>query len=400
MSELKIVSVDDHVLESPDIWQDRLPKRYQSVGPRVIRERGSSRLEATSAAIRYVYERSDDGRWCDVWCYEEAVFPLPRRTALVGYEAENGHHPITFDEVRPGCYDPVARLADMDANGVAASVNFPNEFVRFAGQRFLNAKDKDLALLCVRAYNDWVIDDWCAGSGGRLVPLGIVPLWDAGLAATEVRRLAGRGARAVSFSELPAYLGLPSIYSGYWDPFFAACNETDTAICLHIGSGSKMPSTSDDAYLATSASLPHVNGMMSMTDWLMSGLLARFQNLRLLFAECQIAWIPFQLYRCDYQWKDNSSWGWGDRHGHEVFPNPPSEYFYKHILCSFFDDPPGVRSIEREGLTDNVALEVDYPHGDSTWPHSMEVAASIADQLQTDAAYKVIRGNAERFFRL
>jgi hypothetical protein len=172
------------------------------------------------------------------------------------------------------------------------------------------------------------------------------------------------------------------------------------AIALHIGSGSMTPSTSADAYPAVTASLGHINGMMSLSDWLLSGLLHRFDDLRLLFAECQIGWIPFQLHRWDYQWRDNFSWGWGDRNGHEVLPKPPSEYFHDHVLCSFFDDPHGVASIEISDLVDNVALEVDYPHGDSTWPESAAVAASITQLLQPATAHKVIRGNAERFFRL
>ncbi len=74
--------------------------------------------------------------------------------------------------------------------------------------------------LCVEAYNDWMVDEWCGDSDGRLIPLCIVPLWDVELAAAEIRRNAARGVRAVACSELPAWLGLPSIHSGYWDPFF------------------------------------------------------------------------------------------------------------------------------------------------------------------------------------
>jgi predicted TIM-barrel fold metal-dependent hydrolase len=397
----QIVSVDDHVLETPDIWRDRLPVRYLEIGPHVVRERGLSKLVATESGAAHVYARTDDGVWCDVWRYEDVAVPLIRRTALVGFEADDdGDYPISFEDVRPGCYDPVARLADMDHNDVAASLNFPNEFVRFAGQRFLMAKNRELALLCVRAYNDWVIDVWCAGSGGRLIPLCIVPLWDSSLAAAEVRRTAAQGAKAISFSELPANLGLPSIYSHHWDALFEACSETDTVLSIHIGSGSKMPGTSADAYMATTTALPHLNCVMSLTDWLLSGVLPRFANLRVLFAECQIGWLPYQLDRLDYVWKKNFAWAWGDHHGHEILPKPPTEYFRKQILCSFFDDPHGVRSIEEAGLVDNVALEVDYPHGDSTWPRSAEIAASIVATLEPGSAHKVIGGNAERFLRL
>jgi hypothetical protein len=97
--------------------------------------------------------------------------------------------------------------------------------------------------------------DWCGDSGGVLIPLIIVPLWDAGLAAAAVRRNAERGVHAVCFSEMPPQLGLPSIHSGFWDPFFATCEETDTAINMHIGSSSRMPATSPDAPDAVAATL-------------------------------------------------------------------------------------------------------------------------------------------------
>jgi predicted TIM-barrel fold metal-dependent hydrolase len=393
-----IVSTDDHVLETPDIWQDRLPARFRDTGPRVVRERG---VVKGFAAAEHGYEQSDDGRWCDVWHYEDVVMPLLRGTAQVGFDVSGeGQHGITLEEVRPGCYDVEARLADMDLNSVAASLTFPNEFVRFAGQRFLMAKDKELALLCVRAYNDWVLDCWAGPSRGRLIPLCIVPLWSPELAVEEVGRTADRGARAVAFTELPANLGLPSIFSGHWDPLFAICHEIGTVLGIHIGSGSKMMGTSPDSYRAVSSSLVHVNSMMSLTDWLASGLLPRYPQLRLLFAECQIGWVPYQLQRMDYVWRDYSAWAWGERKGHDVLPEPPSAYFRKQVLCSFFDDEHGVRSIEEAGLVDNVSLEVDYPHGDSTWPRSAEVAESIVRRLNPADAEKVIRGNAVRFLGL
>ena len=115
----------------------------------------------------------------------------------------------------------------MDINWVEASLSFPT-FPRFCGQTFLEAKDRELAEACVYAYNDWMVEEWCGDSGGRLIPLTLIPLWDADLAAAEVRRNAARGVRAVCFSEIPPHLGLPSIHTGYWDPFFVACEETQT----------------------------------------------------------------------------------------------------------------------------------------------------------------------------
>ncbi|NEE60431.1 amidohydrolase family protein, partial [Streptomyces sp. SID8455] len=129
--------------------------------------------------------------------------------------------------------------------------------------------------------------------GGRLIPLCIIPLWDIGLAVAEIKRNAARGVRAVTFSEIPTYLGLPSIHTGYWDPFFAVCQETGTVVNMHIGSSSQMPAASPDAPPAVQASLSFNNAMASMMDFLFSGVLVRFPALKLAYSEGQMGWIPY-----------------------------------------------------------------------------------------------------------
>ena len=129
----------------------------------------------------FTFERNvPGGDWCDIWLYDDLVYPFPKLSAAVGFENLD-NEPVTFEQIRPGCWKQKERLADMDANHMDASICFPNTLPRFCGQAFMERADKDLALLCVRAYNDWIIDEWCAGEGaGRLIPLTMVPLWDAG----------------------------------------------------------------------------------------------------------------------------------------------------------------------------------------------------------------------------
>jgi len=204
-----IVSVDDHVIEPPHLWQDRLPRGLVERGPRVVRDHCTT----TWVEGNQLFVRGGDGPMTDFWVYEDLTWSHQMLNALAGYRPEEWWMgPISFDQMRPGCFDPKARLADMDLNHVEASVCFPT-FPRFCGQMFAERSDRELALACVRAYNDWMVEEWAGGSGGRLIPLCIVPLWDPALAAEEVRRNAGRGVRAVAFSELPAQLGLPSIHA-------------------------------------------------------------------------------------------------------------------------------------------------------------------------------------------
>lgn len=388
----RIISVDDHVIEPPNVWTERLPSKYSDKWPRVERR---SVANLAFNGTTYTFDYDPDGKETDFWVYEDLHMPQRRIIAAAGFDVDEVTlEPITYDEMRPGCYDAGARLADMDLNHCEASLSFPS-FPRFCGQTFLEAHDRDLAELCVYAYNDWMADDFSAGTGGRLIPLCIVPLWDPDLAAAEVKRNADRGVHAVAFSEIPAHLGLPSIHTGHWDPFFAACAETATTVCMHIGSSSKMPATSPDAPAAVQATLSFNNAMASLGDFLFSGVLFRFPELRLAYSESQIGWIPYALERADAVWHQFQGWGY-DR---EQIPEPPSNYYYRQVFGCFFRDFHGIEALDRCGV-DNVTFEVDYPHSDSTWPHSKQAVIDMMGHLDDATIYKLVRGNAIRMLNL
>ena len=387
-----IIDVDAHVVEPGDVWTSRLPSRYKEIGPRIEMRPAGQPVLAGGTYIEAPGTEGDPVAW---WHYEDHLYSVKRLIAAAGYPAEEiSLGGITYDQMRPGCWQPAARLEDMSLNGVQAQLSFPN-YPRFCGQLFLRGSDRELARLCVEAYNDWMVEEWCGQSGGRLVPLCLIPLWDAQRAADEVRWNASRGCRAVAFSELPTYLDLPSIYSGYWDPFFDACAETRTVVCMHIGSGTKTPQTSTDAPDAVASTIIFGNSIASMTDWLLSGVLVRFPNLRLMYAESQIGWIPYLLSRVDDVWETHRGWS-----GSQKFcPEPPSTYYAAHIFSCFFKDPVGVEMLDRVG-PDNVMFETDYPHQDGTWPHSREAAAAQFGHLDQHLIDKIARGNASRLFGL
>src|ERR1700721_2235024 len=156
----KIVSVDDHVVEPPHLWKTWLPEKYREAGPRSER-RGIGQMGHLGGGI---YEETFDehGPEADLWVYEDLVYINKRHVAAVGYPRdEMTMAPITYEEMRKGCYAPVALLGDMDPNWVESSLSFPT-FPRFCGQTFSEGKDKDLGLACVKAYNDWMVEEWCA----------------------------------------------------------------------------------------------------------------------------------------------------------------------------------------------------------------------------------------------
>ena len=393
----KIISVDDHVVEPPSVWQDRLPSQYLDRGPRVVRQKVAE-MKFVGGVFSYREpEAGEDGTECDWWHYDDLRYPMTRVMSAVGVPRDEVTiSPITFDDMRPGSFDPKPRLEDMDVNHVDASLCFPT-FPRFCGQTFMEREDKDLADLCVKAYNDWMFDEWCAGSDGRLRPLPITQLWSAELSADEVRRNAARGGHAVCWTEIPAFLGLPSIHDpdGYWDPFFQACAETETVVCMHIGSSSKMPSTSADAPPAVGSTLTYMSAAMSLTDYLMSGIFERIPDLQVAYSEGQIGWIPYVLDRADKVWAENRGWGGVA----DKVTVPPSQAYREHVFGCFFDDPHGLKSLDEIGA-ETVTFETDYPHSDSTWPHSRKVAMDIMADLDDDTIVQVVRGNAIRMLRL
>ena len=387
-----IVSLDDHVVEPPDLWASRLPAKYRDVGPHIVMAPSGTPILDGGGYIEAPGTEGPDVAW---WFYEDHKYSVKRLIAAAGYPPDEiGMEGITYDQMRPGCWQPPARIDDMTMNHVEASLSFPN-YPRFCGQLFMRGQDKELAKLCVEAYNDWQVEEWCAGSNGRLIPLCLVPLWDVDLAAAEVRRNAARGVRAVAFSELPAWLGLPSIHTGYWEPFFQACAETKTVLAMHIGSGTKTITSSPDAPDAVQAVNMFANSSTSLIDYLFSGVLVRHPDLKLLYAEAQIGWIPYVLERIDDVWETHRGWSESQKYVSEK----PSQYYYRQVVSCFFKDSVGVQNLDLVGQR-NIAFETDYPHQDSTWPNTHQVAKQLFGHLDDDAVFDIVRGNAIRLLDL
>ena len=143
----------------------------------------------------------------------------------------------------------------MDINGVYASLNFPSQITGFCGRVFSGAQDPELGLAVTRAWNDWLYEDWWGPYPDRIIPCGITFLADPRQGAEEVRRNAERGFRSVTLPERPHRIGLPSLFSDYWEPIIEACVETDTVISLHVGS-SGMPDMAADSPMAASRGHP------------------------------------------------------------------------------------------------------------------------------------------------
>jgi predicted TIM-barrel fold metal-dependent hydrolase len=371
LEDLILLSVDDHVVEPPTMFHDRMPARFADQVP--------------------VVDRRDDGT--EIWRFDGKEATNIGLNAVAGRPVEEyGIEPTSFAEIRPGCFDIHARVRDMDANGVIASMCFPS-FPQLCGQLFAKASDPELGLAVLRAYNDWHIDEWCGTYPGRFIPLSLPPIWDPEAMADEVRRVADKGCHAVTFSENPAKLKLPSFHSDHWDPFWSACSDEGTIVCLHIGSSSSLVVTAPDAPIDVLISLQPVNIIQAAADLLWSPVLRKFPDLRVSLSEGGIGWVPYFLDRMDWIYTRHHGWT-----GQDFGSMLPSEVFQERVVLCFIDDPAGVELRHRVGV-EKICWEADYPHSDSTWPISPETLWASLDGVPEAEINQMTYENAIRHFR-
>lgn len=374
---IKPMSADDHVIEPPHLWVDRVPSAYQDRCPQFI---------------------ETDGR--HAWLYEDELTPLLAGSCILNEEHSQADFPpgswdLRFEDIRPGCYDPVERIKDMDVDGVWGQLCFPN-YARFGGHRFfLNVKDLDLGDVCLRTYNDYLLDEWCGTDPDRLFGVVVLPLYDVDKAVAELERVIPKGARAIAFSENPTVLGLPSVHSGHWDPIWAAASEAGLPICMHIGSSSRLINTSDDAPATVMVTLNGINALLAGTDWLLSGILERFPGLSVMLSEGGAGWIPYLLERADKTFFDARLQQFGRSRGNR----PPSELFAEHMYVCLVDEHFALRSLADIPI-DNLLWEGDYPHGDGLWPNNRKyLEEAFADVPEADSQ-QILEDNLRKVLKV
>ena len=287
INDLVLVSVDDHVVEPPELFTNHVSKADLERAPKVVHK---------------------DDIEADVWTFEGAEIPNVGLNAVAGRPPEEyGFEPTAFDEIRRGAYNIHERIRDMNVNGVLGSMCFPS-MPGFCGQLFTRTDDRELGYRLLQGYNNWHIDEWCGSYPGRFMPLAIAPIWDPELMAAEVRRVSEKGCHAVAFSENPTKLGYPSLHTDHWDPFWRACEETGTVVCLHIGSSSSMSMTSVDAPIDVTITITPVNILMCAADLIWSPIFRKFPALRIALSEGGIGWIPYFLDRVDFTYQHHRAW--------------------------------------------------------------------------------------------
>ena len=379
-----LISVDDHILEPPNLWLDRVAAKDRERAPH---------METIDAM--------------DYWIYDGKRFPSSGLSAVAGKSKEEfSPEPLAYSDMRPGCYDASARLEDMDRAGILASLCFPT-LTRFCGQLFMEASDREFGFELLKHYNDWIVEDWCGAAPGRYVPLMLIPMWDPPLAAKEMERMAAKGVTAFAFSENPAPIGLPTIHDQgrYWDPVMSTANEAGMVASMHVGSSSQVPQIAPDSPFMANLAWGAIRTSGAMLSWLFSGMFQRFPNLRIALSEGEIGWMPYFLERAEQVLDKQRYWV---MRGQKFMDHATTdvdldtlnlrELFREHVFGCFIEDHHGIASLDEIG-EDNVMCETDYPHSDSTWPNCITAVKKVIGHLPPETQYKLLRGNAERLYR-
>jgi predicted TIM-barrel fold metal-dependent hydrolase len=378
----RVIDVDTHVTEPPDVWTARVPARWRERVPRVERIEGK-----------------------DLWVLDGQPFGAPGAYSMAGFDGTIPEFPDTYADVPPAAYDAQARLAHMDREGIWAQVLYPN-VGGFGSGRFLSLGDPELMLACVRAYNDFLLE-WTAADRGRLVAVAAMPFWDVAATVAEIARTAAAGHRAILLCGRPTDFGLPVLADRQWDPVWAAAEAAGLPVSFHIGAGDISDLFDDPARLgvktnfARASSLYFMENSRCLADLTFGGICHRFPALRFVSVESGAGWLPFVLEGFDWQWKNG-----GVCKEHPEYDLLPSDYFRRQIYgCFWFEDAAVRAALAR--FPDNLLYETDFPHPTCMAPgpqtpacRPREYASRVLGDLPAATVRKVLHDTAARLYGL
>jgi predicted TIM-barrel fold metal-dependent hydrolase len=368
MTPARVISADSHVLEPHDLWTARM-----SSGP--FKDRAPHMVEHEDHGHLFII----DGL---------KPFPIGLAGAAGKANEELRASGDTADSLRSGGWDPVARLDDMDADGVAAEVLYPS-----IGMTLAQSKDLEYQLACIRAYNDWLVE-YCDGGKGRLVGLAMIPTTDPQAAVDEIERAASLGLRGAMVPGVPP--------EGHYaeerfDPMWAAFAERGWPVSFHIltGAGGGDPMLGSGLQMLTVMNIVH-QVQQTLALLIFGKVFDRHPTLKVVSAEHDAGWVAHYAYRLDQMWDRHHSWLGRRSAGMQ---RVPSEYIHDNAWFTFQKDPVAVETRHRVGV-DRLMWASDYPHSDSTWPHSRKVIEQDFIGVPDDELDAIVAGNAAALYGL
>jgi len=375
--DYKVISTDDHLQEGPNTWLDRMSKaKWGTKIPHL--------------------QRDEKGH--DHWWINDAPHLITGVGAVRGIMPP-GKPPLVWDDVPKKAWVPAERVKAMAEDGVDVQTFFGN-ITGVAGNTFSNPDyPEELRLDCIRAFNDFQIDEWATPYPGKFITLCVLPMWDVDKAIAEMQRCVKRGIKGVSFS-FPEQWGFPSVADPYWHPLWAAAQEAQMSINFHVGSGAgmglkKMPKfgvAGSLVQVAVVSTLAVSANVEVMTTILFSGILTKFPKLKVVSSESGAGWVPYLLQLADHQWEAQAL-------AKNGMPERPSELFRRQCYVNFWYEEVSPQLRDTIGI-DNLMWESDFPHGTGTYPKSREyIATSMKGWSEADK-HKVLVENARKVFHL
>jgi predicted TIM-barrel fold metal-dependent hydrolase len=368
-----IIDADAHVYEPPEVWQARVPARLRARAPKVL--------------------YGDEG---DVWSFDDGARLRPVGLMAAAGSSYLDFRPagLTYSAIRRGYFEPAARLADMDADGISAQILYPS--VCEEGARMFGDA-RELQLACVRAYNQWLLE-FCAAGRGRLFGHAVIPATGVADAVAELEWALTAGYSGVLISTFPSGGVEPSTDD---DGFWARAQEARLPVALHIGSFHADGPMARRRFeplavlprAATSKS--GANTVPLVARMIFSGLFERFPQLRVLLVEANIGWIPAMLEQTDdmflrYRWFTDTA---------ASLPTLPSRVFHRNVWATFMIDTVGIELRHRLNL-DHLMWSTDYPHTGTDWPNSRVTIARLFRGVPRDEVKKMLHTNCKRLYRL
>jgi predicted TIM-barrel fold metal-dependent hydrolase len=366
---MKFISADDHVVEHPEVWTSRLS--HQKWGGRIPH-----------------LERQADGSDC--WVIDGVKRRLLGSGSAGAFMADRGTEPRSWNDVPRTAWVAEERLKALDAAGIDYSVLYPT-IAGIAGEVFGTLREPELELDCVRAYNDWLLEEWVACSS-RFIPQCIIPLGPIDAVVTEIKRAVGKGHKGVIMPPVPRHLrGLPHINDPYYDPIWRACEELGVPLCFHAGGSPELQLPSYEGFspaiaAAFDAVARPVSAVPLVSNLIVSRVLERFPNLNLVFADTSLGWISFALEATDYEF---DQFGVSSQIPYQL---KPSEAFRRQCYVVGWYDQAGLRRACEYPGADNILLAAKLPMADSNWPNSMiDVRArlsGLSEQTQSQLLWR------------
>jgi predicted TIM-barrel fold metal-dependent hydrolase len=375
-----IIDADSHITEPPDVWTARVPAKYRDEVPRV------ERLDAV-----------------DTWMLNGQRLAPVGATAPAGWPTHPPEYPQTYEDCHPGAYQAAARLDYMDQSGIWAQVLYPN-VGGFGSENFLKLRNDELKLLCVSAYNDFLLE-WSSADLRRLLPVIATPFWDIESTVHEIERCVPLGARGILFTGEPQRYGLPVLGAPHWNPLWEVARATGLPIHFHIGSAGDTLELStperyahhkvEGAHAYTAVSLFMKNGVQC-SDLITSGVLTRYPELKFVSVESGIGWLPFMLEATDYSWLGSF------RPGRERQPGDvlPSELFRQSVYVTYWFESLAPKHFLGLIPIDNVLFETDFPHTTCLYGNIQQTIDASLGHVKADIRRKIVWDNAAALYRI